>query len=141
MKLIFPLLAAAFAAIPAAALAADVEVDLSNVRAGGTLYVQLQTREQFMSGRRSYGEMVRVPAAGAVSLTLKDVAPGDYAVTVWHDDNGNNRFDVDPATGIPTDGWATLNAEALRAAPTFDQVRTTIGADPVKLALPVHYGR
>jgi uncharacterized protein (DUF2141 family) len=142
MNPIFKILAAAsMLALPAAAHAGDVEVDLTGVRAGGTLYVQLQTRDQFMTASRAYGEMVRAPAAGGVSLTLKDVAPGDYAVTVWHDDNANNRFDVDPATGRPADGWATVNAEALRGPPLFDQVKSTVGAEPVTIALPLHYGR
>lgn len=133
--------AAAMVAIPAMANAADVKVDLSGVRAGGTIYVQLQTRAQFMSAARSYGEIVRSPSAGAVSLTLKDVAPGDYAVTIWHDDNSNEKFDMDPATGRPTDGWATVNAEALRGPPAFDLVKSTVGDTPLTLALPLHYGR
>jgi uncharacterized protein (DUF2141 family) len=142
MKTIFNMItAAALVAIPAMANAADVKVDLSGVRAGGTIYVQLQTRGQFMGPARAYGEIVRTPSAGAVSLTLKDVAPGDYAVTIWHDDNGNQKFDMDPATGRPTDGWATVNAEALRGPPVFDQVKATVGIVPLTLSLPLHYGR
>jgi uncharacterized protein (DUF2141 family) len=132
---------AAILSIPAIAQAADVKVDLSGVRAGGDLYVQLQTRSQFMTGARAYGQIVRAPAAGALSVTVKDVAPGDYAVTIWHDDNSNRKFDVDPATGRPTDGWATVNAEALRGPPAFDQVKSTVGDTALTLALPLHYGR
>jgi uncharacterized protein (DUF2141 family) len=142
MKRIFKMLAtAALLTAPAMAEAADVKVDLSGVRAGGTIYVQLQTRGQFMTVARAYGEIVHAPTAGAVSLILKDVAPGDYAVTVWHDDNGNQTFDVDPASGRPSDGWASLNAEALRGPPAFDQVKSTVGDTPLTLALPMHYGR
>jgi len=132
---------ASMLAVPAAAWAGNVQVDLTGVRAGGTLYVQLQTRDQFLSPARSYGDIVRSPAAGSVSFTLKDVAPGYYALTVWHDDNGNDRFDVDPATGRPADGWAARNAEGLRAAPKFDQLKSTVGPGPLTLVLPVTYGR
>jgi uncharacterized protein (DUF2141 family) len=135
------LIIAAILAIPGAAHAGDLVVDLSGVRAGGTLYIQLQTREQFMTGARAYGEIVRTPAAGPVSLTMKDVAPGDYALTVWHDDNGNNRFDVDPASGRPADGWAAPNADTLRAQPRFDQVKASVAAGGAKIALPLRYGR
>jgi uncharacterized protein (DUF2141 family) len=142
MKSILKMMAAAaMLAVPAMAGAADVKVDLSGVRAGGTIYVQLQTRGQFMTNERSYGQIVRAPAAGPLSLTLKDVAPGDYAVTVWHDDNSNQKFDVDPATGRPADGWASVNAETLRAQPTFDQIKSTVGDAALTLALPIHYGR
>jgi uncharacterized protein (DUF2141 family) len=111
------------------------------VRAGGTIYVQLQTRSQFMTEARAYGDIVRAPSAGALSLTLEGVAPGEYAVTIWHDDNGNRKFDVDPATGRPTDGWSSVNSEAIYGPPAFDQVRMAVGEAPLTLALPLHYGR
>src|SRR6185295_955191 len=119
----FPLLAAAAAlafAFPAAANAGSVSVDLTGVRAGGTLYGQLQTRDQFLGPARTAGQIVQAPQAGSLRIDLGEVAPGDYAVTVWHDDNGNQRFDVD-ARGAPADGWATVNAEGLRGQPSFDQ--------------------
>src|SRR5436305_9423799 len=86
-------------AAPVAVQAADVRVELTGVRAGGTLYVQLQNRAQFMGNDRVAGQRVAAPAAGSVSVDLGEVPPGEYAVSVWHDDNGNQRFDVDPASG------------------------------------------
>ena len=132
---------AAILAMPAFANAAEVKVDLTGVRAGGALYVQLQNREQFMTGARTQGEVIQAPKAGALSLTFKDVAPGEYAVSIWHDENGNGTFDVDPATGRPKDGWGTLNSEALRGMPRFDQVKSTVGNGTLILTMPVHYGR
>jgi uncharacterized protein (DUF2141 family) len=125
----------------ASAPAGDVRINLSGVRAGGTLYVQLQTREQFMTEARAYGELVEAPAAGALAVTLEDVAPGDYAVSVWHDEDGNGRFDVDPATGKPLDGIAMIGADTLRGAPVFDQARMSVGVEGANLALPLRYGR
>jgi uncharacterized protein (DUF2141 family) len=124
----------------AAVQAAPVEIDLSGLRAGGRLYVQLQTREQFMGSARAAGEMVSAPAAGDLAIAL-DVPPGDYAATVWHDDNNNGRFDVDPANGRPLDGVAMSNAETLRGAPTFDQVKLSVPAAGLKLPLALHYSR
>lgn len=133
--------ALALAAIPAAASAGNVEVALGAVRAGGTLYVSLQTRDQFMKNEGAYGKIVAAPKAGPLLVTLEDVAPGDYAVTIWHDDNGNGTFDMDPASGRPRDGWAAVNGETLRAQPTFDQVKIAIGADGAKVPLAVQYAR
>ncbi|HYI48974.1 MAG TPA: DUF2141 domain-containing protein [Allosphingosinicella sp.] len=128
-------------ALPAVAQAGTVAVDLSGLRAGGTLYVQLQTREQFMGPGRAAGQIVQAPPAGALSLDLGEVPAGDYAVTVWHDDNGNGRFDVDPRTGAPADGWASANAETLRDQPTFDQIRLTVPASGSRIPLALRYGR
>jgi uncharacterized protein (DUF2141 family) len=127
-------------ALPAAAHAGTVSVDLTGLRAGGTLYVQLQTRDQFLGPARIAGQIVQAPQAGSLRIDLGEVAPGDYAVTVWHDDNGNQRFDVD-AHGIPADGWATANADSLRGQPAFDQARLTVPAGGLNIPLALHYGR
>lgn len=124
----------------AAAQAAPVEIDLTGLRAGGRLFVQLQTRDQYMRHTRTAGRIVEAPAAGDLALNF-DVPPGDYAATVWHDDDMNGRFDVDPATGRPLDGWAAPNADKLHASPTFDDVKLSIGEAGASVKLPLHYGR
>ena len=132
----FPYFAAAALALfpPAAAHAGPVTVDLSGLRAGGTLYVQVQTREQFLGQTRVGGRIVAAPQAGSLSVDLGDVPPGDYAVTIWHDANGNNQFEMG------TDGWAMANGDRLRGQPTFDVVKLTIPADALRLPVAVSYG-
>lgn len=138
----FSTIAAALAlAAPGAAGAGPVAVDLSGLRAGGTLYVQLQTRDQFLGPRRTAGQRIATPAAGALSVDLGEVPPGDYALTVWHDYNGNNQYDVDPGTGAPLDGWAAVGAGTLRARPTFDQVRVAVPAAGLRIPLALRYSR
>lgn len=134
------LAAAALAlALPAAAQAGPVTVDLSGLRAGGKLYVQVQTREQFMGQARIAGRVVLAPQAGSLSVEIGDVPPGDYAVTIWHDANGNNQFDMG-ARGQAADGWAMANGDRLRGQPTFDVVKLTIPADALRLPLAISYG-
>jgi uncharacterized protein (DUF2141 family) len=138
MKYGFALVALGLAA---AARAGPVEVAVGGLRAGGTLYVALQSRDEFMKPGGTYGRMIAGPMAGDLVVRFPDVKPGDYAVTLWHDDNGNGSFDADPASGRPLDGWAFSRATALTGAPTFDDVKIAIPAEGVKLSLPVHYGR
>lgn len=128
-------------AAPAAASAGPVRIDLSGLRAGGTLYVQLQTRDQFMGAARTAGQVVQAPQAGTLGVDLGDVPPGDYAISVWHDDNGNRQFDIDPRNGRPIDGIAGPNIETQRGPPTFDQARVAVPAAGLALPLPLHYGR
>lgn len=136
-----PILAAALAiALPAAAHAGTVTVDLTGVRAGGTLYVQLQTRDQFLGQDRAVGKLVRVPQAGALRVELPDVPPGDYAVSVWHDQNDNRRMEIDPSQGQVVDGWAMLNGAAIRARPEFDQVKLSVPAAGAQVPLELRYG-
>ncbi|HEV7658797.1 MAG TPA: DUF2141 domain-containing protein [Allosphingosinicella sp.] len=131
-----PYLAAAALALflPVPAHAGPVTVDLTGLRAGGTLYVQVQTREQFMGQARVGGRIVAAPPAGSLTVDLGAVPPGDYAVTVWHDSNGNNQFDMG------TDGWAMANGDRLRGQPTFEIVKLTIPAGALRLPLAVSYG-
>lgn len=135
---------AALAALiaPAAAQAGRVTVELNGLRVGGTAYVQVQTRAQFLGPNRIAGQVVRVAAAGALSVDLGEVAPGDYAVTVWHDDNDNHQFDMNPQGGGPLDGWAITNDAAGGAGPPdFDRARITVSQAPLRVPLTLHYGR
>jgi len=124
-------------ALPVAAQAGTVSVDLTGLRAGGTLYVQVQTREQFLGQARIAGQIVAATQPGSLSVDLGEIAPGDYAVTVWHDSNGNSQFEMG-AQGQPADGWAMANR--LRGAPTFEQVRLTVPATGLRVPLAVAYG-
>ena len=135
------MIAALALALPAAAQAGPVSVELSGLRGGGTLYVQLQTRAQFLGGERAAGQIVRAPAAGALSVDLGEVPAGDYAVSVWHDLNGNQRMEIDPTAAAAPDGWAMRNGEALRARPEFDQVSLAVPAAGARIPLALIYGR
>jgi uncharacterized protein (DUF2141 family) len=126
--------------IAAPAQAANLTVDLDGVRAaGGTLYVTVQTREEFMQQRGTAGTVLSRPQAGAHRFGY-EIPAGDYAISVWHDDNGNGRFDKDESF-MPLDGWAMTNSAALRGEPTFDQVRTPVGSAPASVRLTMTYGR
>ncbi len=114
-------LAVFLAGLPASA--GDVKVTVKGVRAAnGPLYIGLQTREQFMQDAGSYGEIVASPAPGVVTVALPNVAPGEYALSVWHDIDGDGVFDFGP-DGRPLDGWAMIGGASLRAEPTFDEVK------------------
>ena len=109
------------------ALASDVVVTVTGVQArGGDLLVGLQTSAQFLKHEGDHGEIIKAPAAGTKVVTLKDVPPGDYSVSVLHDMNGDQQMAL--SNGMPAEGWAMFRGETLRAAPTFDQVRFTVPA-------------
>lgn len=127
---------AALTAIPAAAAASSstVTIDLSGLKAGtGALYVSLQTRDAFMKPTGSYGTIIAKPSAGATQVTLTGVAAGNYAAAVWHDVNGDSKWDEN-------DGWAMLDGDKLRAKPTFDQVSFSVSGADRTLALETRYG-
>ena len=103
------------------------------------LLAALQTEGQFMQPTGAYGQRVTDPATGAVRLTFHNVAPGDYALMVLHDADGDGQMAMNGS--MPAEGWAMLNAETLRAAPTFDQVKFTVAASGADLNVPMSYPR
>lgn len=120
------------------AAAAPLTVTVSGIEArGGKLYVGVQTEAQFMKDDGIAGDIVDAPAAGAQTFTY-DLPEGAYAVSIWHDFNGNGTFDT-AENGMPLDGWSSINAETLRAAPTFDKVNLTVPADGAEATLKMYY--
>lgn len=131
------LMAAALACAGTAA-AAPLAVSLDGIEArGGKLYVSVQTEAQFMQNDGVAGEILIAPAAGSKTLEF-DVPEGRYAISVWHDFNGNGVFDVSEA-GMPMDGWTSPNAASLRAAPTFDQSAVDVSAEGGAVSMTMIY--
>lgn len=127
-------------ALAAPAHAATLTVDLEGVRsARGKLYVSVQTRDQFMQDRGTAGSVVTSPRAGSHRFNF-EVPAGEYAISIWHDDNGNGAFDKDERF-MPLDGWAMPNSAQLRGEPTFDQIKTVVGNAPASVRLGMAYGR
>lgn len=126
MPLPKPLIALA-AALSAAGIAgaAPLTVTVTDIEArGGKFYIGVQTEAQFMKDGGVAGEILEAPDAGEKSFTF-DLPEGTYAVSVWHDFNGNGVFDT-AEDGRPMDGWGAINGETLRAAPEFGQVSIAV---------------
>ncbi|MEL7129393.1 MAG: DUF2141 domain-containing protein [Pseudomonadota bacterium] len=110
------------------ALAEPVSVTLEGVEArGGILYVGVQTEDQFMQQGGIAGDIIREPTSGTLTFDF-DLPEGTYALSVWHDIDSDDQFDVDE-TGRPTDGWAMINGTSLRGEPRFYDVSFTVDSD------------
>ena len=121
-----------------AALADDVSVTLQGVQArGGVVYVSLQTEDQFMDAA-GLAQRVAAPPAGPLTVVFESVPPGRYAVSAFHDENGDGQMQVSDA-GIPIEGWAMTNGETLRGEPSFDQVSVEIGPDGAEISATMFY--
>lgn len=122
-----------------AAAAGEVTVELAGVQArGGTLYASLRTRGEFMRPGAGYGVKAAAPKAGVLRLTIPNVAPGEYALSVMHDANDDKRMNMSPQF-IPLEGWAMSNGDALMGPPTFDQVKVSVPAAGSTVRAKVHY--
>ena len=135
-----PLAAASAAVLTLAgkALAAPLTVVIDGVEdRGGTFYVSVQTEADYMKPTGTDGTMTDEPGVSTVTETY-DVPPGEYAVTVWHDDDGNGEFDYGP-DGMPADGWA-LSGMATNG-PSFEAAKVTVDEDGAEVSVSMTYGR
>lgn len=71
--------------------------------------------------------------------TFRGLAPGHYAVSAVHDENGDGKLNTN-LFGVPTEGWATSGnvTHALRA-PDFAESKFEVGAQPARVDLELHY--
>ncbi|HEY0012523.1 MAG TPA: DUF2141 domain-containing protein [Allosphingosinicella sp.] len=76
--------------------------------------------------------------AGTASVRFERVQPGAYAVSLFHDENGNGKFDT--FAGIPREGFGFSRNPAVRfGAPRFRQVVIDLGSGFARQAVRMQY--
>lgn len=78
-----------------------------------------------------------VPAK-AGPMVLGAMAPGDYAIAIIHDENGNGKLDT--FAGIPREGVGFSRNPVLRfGAPSFQSARFAVAGVPVEQVIKLKY--
>ncbi len=78
-----------------------------------------------------------VPASEGV-LHITGMAPGDYALSVIHDENGNAKLDT--FAGIPKEGIGfSRNPRLMFGPPRFEAVRFTLGSQGGQQSVRMRY--
>jgi uncharacterized protein (DUF2141 family) len=101
---------------------APLRVSLTNIReAKGSVYVAVyDRRESFLDAKKMCArQILPVGNAGDLSFAFADLPPGYYAISCFHDVNGNGKLDTNLA-GIPTEPYGfSNNARPRFRAPTW----------------------
>ena len=103
-------------------------------RETGDVYVSVQTSDQYMQNDGIAGS-IEDPETGTMTLEY-NVEPGTYAVSIWHDDNGNGEFDR-KENGWPLDGYGQSGAGGYN----FDDVAITVPAGGTTVTISMTYPR
>lgn len=78
-----------------------------------------------------------VPATSA-AIPLGEMAPGNYAIAIIHDENGNGKLDT--FAGIPREGVGFSRNPAIRfGAPSFRSAEFTTAGSAVRQQIKVKY--
>lgn len=89
------------------------------------VYVSIQTREEFRS-MRGGGGVAPTAKTGAMSATFFVAEPGNYAVSVWHDRDGDARFSMSEDYTVVLDSYGASGNAPTDTMPTFDDVKFTV---------------
>lgn len=139
-RLAFLLLAAPLL-FGAGAPAGDLRVELANLRnSRGIVLICLSGSAKHFPDCTAdpAARTMRVPANRATGLIFGGVAPGNYAVSVMHDENNNARLDT--TMSIPREGFGFSRNPAVRfGPPKFAQVRFAMGAGTMTLPIRMKY--
>jgi len=81
---------------------------------------------------------VSAPAINGEAVQFKDVAPGRYAVALFHDENGNGR--MDKMLMVPREGYGfSRDAPIQFGPPKFGAASFPVGAAQVRTAIHMRY--
>ena len=89
----------------------ELRVLLSNIRqAKGAVYVALYDSEaHFLSLEQMRDrKIVTVTQTGELVISFPNLSPGDYAISCFHDVNGNGKLDTN-LLGVPTEPYGFSN--------------------------------
>lgn len=76
---------------------------------------------------------------GRVRYTFSDLPYGRYAVSVMHDENGNNQLDTN-ILGIPKEGYGVSNdAKGTFGPPSFDKAAFTVDRPQQTIQITMDY--
>ena len=101
-----------------ASLAADLTVTVAGAaNQQGVVAVGLFNAATAFPGTPTVGQ--RVPAGAQVELVFKNLAPGRYAVSAYHDENNNQKLDRG-MFGIPKERYSfSRDARGVAGPPEF----------------------
>ncbi|OYY67094.1 DUF2141 domain-containing protein [Sphingomonas sp. 28-62-11] len=132
----FGVLASLLSASPA--FAGDLTVKVTGVKAkGGNLLVAVYDKATLFRANPPFAGEAKVSAAGDVTVTIKDVAAGDYVVSVLHDANDDKKMTM--TDGRFGEGTALTNAEQLRGPPSFEVNKIAIPASGTAVTIAMSY--
>jgi uncharacterized protein (DUF2141 family) len=136
-------LAAMLAALPGAAPDSQpqpLSMGVQDLRSGkGNLLVCIVRSPAYFPdcSRDPDKRHLTVPVSSG-AIALGEVAPGDYAIAIIHDENGNGKLDT--FAGIPREGVGFSRNPAIRfGAPSFRSAQFPVTGSAVRQEIKIKY--
>ena len=103
--------------------AAELTLEIDPVVATtGTLQIALYDNEAGFR-KQAVRSLKLAPVAGLMKVVIDQLPPGDYAVMLFHDVNGNDKLDAN-LMGIPKEPWGgSVGSKAMFGPPSWNDAR------------------
>lgn len=102
---------------------ATITVTIDNVKNNnGKVSFALHTKDTFMKARGIMETETKTFEDNKVTVTFKNVTPGEYAILALHDENENNRMDFNE-NGMPKESYGMSNNPVLFGPPQFSEAK------------------
>ena len=110
-----------------------LEVTVKNIKdLKGTIRIALYNNEKDFLENFLQGKIVKVTGNEA-KIVFENLKPGDYAVSVFHDENENEKLDSG-FMGIPNEPYGFSNdAMGTFGPPSFEKAKMTLTSDKVSV--------
>ena len=114
---------------PGTVLAQDLVLNLATREAGGSIAIAVYRDADSFRRSADPVKTVTVPRTGAsTTVTIRDLAPGRYAIGTFHDTDGNGRLSTWPV-GLPKEAYGfSRDARGRFGPPSFDAAAFDLSA-------------
>lgn len=113
----------------------DIHVTITDIKSDeGKLYIALYNSEETFLSTRYKGTRSDIKD-GSVVVQFKDIPQGTYAVSVFHDENNNQKLDTN-FMGIPKENTGCSNdAKGFMSAPKWKDAKFNVADTTVALTI------
>lgn len=106
----------------ASTMADELIIDIVGIeRLGGTMMVAVFDSPKTWDAEKTPVESAKSSVTGPrMRFVFANMAPGTYAVKLYHDENDNGKLDTN-MLGIPSEGYGFSNDKRMMGEPDFNQ--------------------
>ena len=119
-----------------------VRVAVDGLESGnGNLFVRayLADTGDWLKSKRYIMRVDARPQAGTTTVCVPLPAPGNYAIAVHHDTNGNKKSDLADGAGMSNNPKIKKILGLVPRAPAVDKTRFTAGAGVARMTINMQY--
>lgn len=113
----------------------SVSVQIENIKnTNGQLVIGLYSNKESFLKTPQKGEIVKIEGSTA-TVVFKNIPEGTYAISLFHDENSNEKLDTN-FMGIPKEAYAcSNNAKGFMSAPEWEDAKFEVGDKNIDLII------